>query len=61
VSYTHEINLFIYLHKVKYVAILRRREDKTSTKVRLPVLCKLKTSAWFLDICYDYHYTTLKE
>jgi hypothetical protein len=37
--------------------VFQRREGEASTKFRLSVLCKLKTSARFLDHSYHYHYT----
>jgi hypothetical protein len=48
------------IHKdfITRLYILQRRECKASIKVLLYALRKLKTSAWFLDDCYHYHYTS---
>jgi len=37
--------------------ILQGRDDETSYNIHLPVLCKRKTSARFLDECHHFHYT----
>jgi len=40
---------------------LQRREGEVSIKVRLCVLDKLKTSAWYFDDSHYYHYTVCQK
>jgi hypothetical protein len=54
-------SLYSGFNTVILTAILQRREGEASTKVRQRVLCKLTTSAWFLDESSYNHYTVIKE
>jgi hypothetical protein len=49
-------DIIVFSRKSFFFTILQRREGEASTKFGLSVLCKLRTSALFLDYSYYDHY-----